>query len=116
MLRALAVNRTLMLDAERARLPPPDFMSGPFDLQPAIAACRAASAGSQMLLVQPIARQKREGKTKSKAAVYPLPAGWPQLFCADCEVDHIHPVHYRGNVGFTGWRKPISISGLARSL
>jgi hypothetical protein len=33
-----------------------------------------------MLLVQPIARQKREGKTKSKAAVYPSPVGWPQLF------------------------------------
>jgi len=52
MLRAFAVNRTLMFDAERARLSPPDLMSAHFDLQPAIAARRAASAGSRLLLVQ----------------------------------------------------------------
>src|SRR3981081_4108051 len=49
MLRAFAVDRTLMFDTERARLPPPDTMSTHFDLQPAIAACRAASAGSFVL-------------------------------------------------------------------
>jgi hypothetical protein len=52
MLRAFAVDRTLMFDAERARLPRPDLVSAYFDLQPAITARRAASAGSRGLLVQ----------------------------------------------------------------
>src|ERR1700738_2429931 len=52
MLRAFAVNRALMFDAERARFAGPDMMSTHFDLQPAIAACRTGSAGSQGLLVQ----------------------------------------------------------------
>jgi hypothetical protein len=56
MLRAFAVNRTPMFDTERTRLSWPDLMPAHFDLQPAIAAGSAASAGSQMLLVQPIAR------------------------------------------------------------
>src|SRR6202158_5227353 len=99
MLRALAVNRALMFDAERTRLPRPDPMSAHFDLQPAIAACRAASAGSQMLLVQPIARQKREGKTKSKAAVYPLPGGWPQLFLCRLGSGSLSPRGLPGKCG-----------------
>jgi hypothetical protein len=41
-----------MFDAERARLSPPDLISAHFDLQPAIAARRAGSAGSRLLLVQ----------------------------------------------------------------
>jgi hypothetical protein len=41
-----------MSDAERTRLAGPDPMSAHFDLQPAIAARRAASAGSRVLLVQ----------------------------------------------------------------
>jgi hypothetical protein len=52
MLRPFAVDRTLMCDTERARLAAPDLMSTHFDLQPAIAACRTGSAGSQGLLVQ----------------------------------------------------------------
>jgi hypothetical protein len=52
MLRAFAVNRTLMFDTERAWLARPDMMSTHFDLQPAIAACRTGSAGSQGELVQ----------------------------------------------------------------
>src|SRR6202790_1625944 len=35
-----------MFDAERTRLPRPDLMSAHSDLQPAVAACRAASAAS----------------------------------------------------------------------
>jgi hypothetical protein len=46
MLGAFAVDRTLMLDTERARLSTPDVMSTHLDLQPAIAAGRAASASS----------------------------------------------------------------------
>src|SRR5258708_13104755 len=46
MLRAIAVDGTLMVDTERARLSPRNPMSTHFDLQPAIAACRAASAAS----------------------------------------------------------------------
>src|ERR1700687_3061419 len=49
MLWPFAVDRTLMFDTERARLSPPDTMSTHFDLQPAIAACRTASAGSLIL-------------------------------------------------------------------
>src|SRR5258708_32450434 len=45
-LRAIAVDGTLMVDTERARLSPRNPMSTHFDLQPAIAACRAASAAS----------------------------------------------------------------------
>jgi hypothetical protein len=41
-----------MLDTERAWLAALDPMSAHFDLQPAIAACRAASAGSVVVLVQ----------------------------------------------------------------
>jgi hypothetical protein len=52
MLRAFTVNRTLMFDTERAWLARPDMMSTHFDLQPAIAACRTGSAGSQGALVQ----------------------------------------------------------------
>jgi hypothetical protein len=52
MLRAFAVNRALMFDTERAWFAGPDMMSTHFDLQPAIAACRTGSAGSQGLLVQ----------------------------------------------------------------
>jgi len=52
MLRAFVVNRTLMRDTERARLAMLDPMPAYFDLQPAVAARRAASAGSVMLLVQ----------------------------------------------------------------
>jgi|SRR3981081_1869020 hypothetical protein len=53
-----------MFDTERTGLSWPDLMSAHFDLQPAIAACGAASAGPRVLLVQPIARQRGEGKTK----------------------------------------------------
>jgi hypothetical protein len=59
MLRALAVDRTPVFDTERTRLARPDLMSTHFDLQPAIAAGRAASASPLGLPVQPIARQKR---------------------------------------------------------
>jgi hypothetical protein len=52
MLGALTVDRTLMRDTERARLAPADPMSAHLDLQPAIAACGAAAAGSLLLLVQ----------------------------------------------------------------
>jgi hypothetical protein len=52
MLRAFAVDRTLMFDAERARLARLDLVSAYFDLQPAVTACRAGSAGSRGLLVQ----------------------------------------------------------------
>jgi hypothetical protein len=51
-LGTLAVDRTLVLDAERTWLAGPDMVSTHFDLQPAIAACRAVSTGSQVLLVQ----------------------------------------------------------------
>jgi hypothetical protein len=51
-LRAFAVNRTLMVNAVRARLAAPHLMPAYFDLQPAIAACRATPAGSLVLLVQ----------------------------------------------------------------
>jgi hypothetical protein len=64
MLGALVVNRALMFDAERARLSPPDPMPAHLDLQPAIAACRTASAASWGLLAQPTARQEY-GKRKS---------------------------------------------------
>jgi hypothetical protein len=46
MLRAFAVDRTLVCDAKRTRLSWPDPMSTYLDLQPAVAACRAASAAS----------------------------------------------------------------------
>jgi hypothetical protein len=41
-----------MFDAERTRLARLDLVSAYFDLQPAVTACRAASAGSGGLLVQ----------------------------------------------------------------
>src|SRR6266436_4419094 len=46
MLRAFAVDRTLVCDAKRTRLPWPYPMSTYLDLQPAVAACRTASAAS----------------------------------------------------------------------
>jgi hypothetical protein len=52
MLGTLAVDRTLVFDTERTRLPRLDLVSTHFDLQPAVAAGRAASAGSRGLLVQ----------------------------------------------------------------
>jgi hypothetical protein len=52
-------------------------MSTHFDLQPAIAACRAASAASQVSLVQLIARQ---GKAKNNDAVYPSPRAGRNFF------------------------------------
>jgi hypothetical protein len=52
MLGTFAVNRTPICDAERTRLAGPDVMPTYFDLQPAVAARRAASASSRMLLVQ----------------------------------------------------------------
>jgi uncharacterized protein HemX len=42
-----------MRDAERTRLSAPDLVAPHFDLQPAIAAGRAATAGSRRVLVQP---------------------------------------------------------------
>src|ERR1700730_10929847 len=53
MLGALVVNRALMRDAERTRLSAPDLMAPHFDLQPAVAAGRAATAGSRRVLAQP---------------------------------------------------------------
>src|SRR5450631_3854310 len=52
MLRAFAVDRTLMANAVRARRSAPDLMPAYLDLQPAVAACRATPAGSLVLLVQ----------------------------------------------------------------
>src|SRR5450756_370475 len=51
-LRAFAVDGTLTRDTERTRLARPDVMPTHFDLQPAVAARRAASAGSPLLLGQ----------------------------------------------------------------
>jgi hypothetical protein len=51
-------------------------MSTHFDLQPAIAACRAASAASQVSLVQLIARQ---GKAKTMMRFIP-PQGLAATF------------------------------------
>jgi hypothetical protein len=65
MLRTFAVDRTAMFDAERTGLARPDLVATHFDLQPAIAACRTASAGSQGLLLQPTALQKNGGQAKS---------------------------------------------------
>jgi hypothetical protein len=52
MLGAFAVDRTLICDTERTRLARPDLMPAHLDLQPAVAAGRAVSAGSLTLLVQ----------------------------------------------------------------
>src|SRR5450631_2130500 len=52
MLWAFAVDRTLMVSAVRARRSAPNLMPAYFDLQPAIAACRATPAGSLVLLVR----------------------------------------------------------------
>jgi hypothetical protein len=49
MLGAFAVNRALIPDAERTWLARPNLMSTYFDLQPAVTASRAASAGSRIL-------------------------------------------------------------------
>jgi hypothetical protein len=51
-LGAFAVNRTLLSDAERTWLARPHMMPSHLDLQPAVAASRAASAGFLGLLVQ----------------------------------------------------------------
>src|SRR3984893_1747375 len=51
MLRAFAVNRTLVSDAERTGVSRPDPMPTHFDLQPAGATCRAASAASLAYLL-----------------------------------------------------------------
>jgi hypothetical protein len=45
MLWPFVVDRTSMLDTEWARLSPPDRMPTDLDLQPAVAASRAAAAG-----------------------------------------------------------------------
>jgi hypothetical protein len=58
MLRTFAINRTSMLDTERTWLSLVDSVATHLDLQPAIAACRAASAGSGRLLVHPLGPPK----------------------------------------------------------
>ena len=52
MLGAFAIDRTLTSDTERTRLARSDVMSTHFDLQPAVAARRAGSTGSQVSLGQ----------------------------------------------------------------
>src|SRR3984893_4135481 len=56
MLRAFAVNRTLVSDAERTGVSGVDPMPTHLDLQPAIAACRAASAASLAFLLHRLNR------------------------------------------------------------
>jgi hypothetical protein len=84
MLRAFAVNRTLMFDAEGTRLSRAYLMAADFDLQPAI----AASTASRTWLVQPIARQNGT-QDEFSDAVYPVRGTSRNNFCADCEMDHI---------------------------
>jgi hypothetical protein len=47
---------------------------------------------------------------------YPCAKGWPQLFYADCELDHIWLDWNRGMMGSTGRRKPISMSGAGKAV
>jgi hypothetical protein len=67
MLGAFAVDRTLMLDTERARLPAPDPMPAHFDLQPAIAASRTASAASLMLR-----RHRQDRSARARRYAFPV--------------------------------------------
>ena len=69
MLRPFAIDRTAVCDAKRARFSWPDLVPAHLDLQPAIAAGRAASAVS--LLVQLVARQRRLGRTRSTMGFMP---------------------------------------------
>jgi hypothetical protein len=42
--------------------------------------------------------------------------GRPQLFYAECEMDHIWPDWNRGMMASTGRRKPISMSGAGKAV
>ncbi len=47
---------------------------------------------------------------------YPCAKGYPQLFYADCELDHIWVDWNRGMMASTGRRKPISMSGAGKAV
>src|SRR5258706_6957664 len=62
-----------MFNTVRARLSAPDPMPTHFDLQPAIAACRAAATASQVLLVQrpkPMSEARLEGRESRPIVSY----------------------------------------------
>jgi hypothetical protein len=53
---------------------------------------------------------------KHPSVGYPCAKGWPQLFYADCELDHIWLDWNRGMMASTGRRKPISMSGAGKAV
>jgi len=63
----------------------------------------------------------RGGPSKTVSTMMPerrlsCAKGCPQLFYADCELDHIWRDRNRGIMASTGRRKPISMSGAGKAV